>query len=72
MNEQQHSIQKHIEKKKVQLDEVKCFWEAFLELNDSLHFSDNTFNDVRTRISNKMAQIDISIRDHEKLLKLKS
>ena len=68
MTEQQYVIQKHIEKKKGELDEVKYFWQIILEWNDLCKFSETTFADVQTMVSSRMAQIEISIRDHEKLL----
>lgn len=66
--EQQYAIQKHIEKKKGELDEVKYFWQIFLEWNDLSKFSEATFADVQTKVGSRIAQIEISIRDHEKLL----
>ena len=43
-----------------------------LKLLDSLHhqspFSEKTYNEIRAKFSSAIAQCDISIRDHEKLL----
>ena len=68
MTEIQFSIKEHIENKESELQQMTYLWKSILELNDTHGLSNDTFKEVQAKISSRIAQIEISIRDHKKLL----
>ena len=63
MNQKQ--IKQHIEKREFELAEITFFWKMFEKMEG---LSKATVEDVQTKTGSRMAQLEISIRDHKKLL----
>lgn len=62
------SIKKHIGQRKEELMELEEFWQAFKDQNEHLSFDSNAFQHIQAKVSSKMAFLQKSINDHEKLL----
>lgn len=57
-----------IQKRQKELSELKSFWEYCQRLNENHPLKEDTLVEIRTKVSSKMAQLEKSILDHEKLL----
>jgi len=62
-------LKRFIEGRHKEHEELKEFWELFTNFAEDVVLKDETFLEVQTKYSSKMAQIEISIRDHENDLK---
>lgn len=65
----QRQLRAFVAKKELELEELKIFMKYWDDFSEYLAISERTCNDVMTKASSKMAQIEISIRDHRKLIK---
>lgn len=63
-----YEIRNHIENRKFELAELEEFWQDFEDQNKHLSFDSNAFQHIKTKVSGKMAFLQKSINDHEKLL----
>lgn len=62
------SIKKHIEERKEELIEIEKFWQTFKGQNEKLNFDSGAVYSIQAKVSSRMAFIQKSINDHEKLL----
>ena len=65
--ERRKGITELIQKREQELKMVNWFYKAYKQLD--LGVSGPNDMELQTRVSSKMAQLEISIRDHKKLLK---
>ena len=63
------AIMLHIRSKEHEFKVLIDFWNRFLELHKSIPLKESTYEDVQTRVSSRMAQLERSIESHQKLLK---
>ena len=61
-------IKLHIEKRRQERDIVLAAWNYIEELNNESAFSMDCFCELQARISSKLAFIDRSIQDHQRLI----
>jgi len=66
---EQLNIKAHIEAKNDVKNHLEKVWTSIVVLNEVVGLSESTMKELQTKISSKIAQCDISIRDHQKLLK---
>jgi hypothetical protein len=66
---EQLNIKAHIEAKNDVKNHLEKVWTSIVVLNELVGLSESTMKELQTKISSKIAQCDISIRDHQKLLK---
>jgi len=66
---EQLNIKAHIEAKNDIKNHLEKVWTSIVVLNELVGLSESTMKELQTKISSKIAQCDISIRDHQKLLK---
>lgn len=62
------NIESHINKRQKERDKWLCIWEAIEELNTDSKLKEETYRELQARLSSKVAQCEISIRDHKALL----
>jgi hypothetical protein len=65
---EQFDIINHINKREHEKRIHVLFWEYIEKLNNDVGLTESTYRELRAKISSKIAQCEISIRDHEKLL----
>jgi len=70
MTEQQ--IKLYILRKQVEKQRLDDIWNRVLDLDDISKLNEETIDEIKTKISSLKAQCEISIRDHEKLIKQNS
>ena len=61
-------IKQHIEKRQNEAKLHRLCWEYIERLHLDVGLSDSTYNELRAKISSKMAQCDKSIMQHQSLL----
>ena len=61
-------LRAYIEAKKDVKENMQRLWQHILELDESVGLETATYKELKAKISSKVAQCDISIQDHEKLL----
>jgi len=66
MTEQQ--IKLHIDAKHIEKAWYNTLWENISRLHSDVRLKQTTLDELQAKISSKIAQCEISIRDHEKLL----
>lgn len=66
MNKSQ--IKAYIAYKKFNKSNLHELWNSINHLNITIGLSTSTMDELQAKISSKIAQCEISIRDHEKLL----
>lgn len=57
-----------LQKRKIELSSIVIFWEQFESFHKEVKLKDSTYKDVQSKVSSKMAFLDRSIQDHEKLI----
>ena len=62
------SIRAHIAAKTDVKNNMERLWTSIVVLKETVGLSENTMKELQAKISSKIAQCDISIRDYEKLL----
>lgn len=65
---QQAMLKPFITVRKRELERLRVLWTYVEELHVTVGLMPETFADIRAKVSSRMAQCEISIRDHEKLL----
>jgi len=63
-----NNLEQHLQTKRIQKQKFESAWLAFEALHQETPFDNRIFRSVQARFSSKLAQIDRSIVDHEKLL----
>lgn len=63
-----NEIELYIKKRRQEKDRVLLAWNYIEELNAETAFSRSCYLEIQARISYELALIDISIRDHKRLL----
>lgn len=63
------SIELHIDKKQKERDKWLWLWNRIEELNSDIGLKKETYEELQAKLSSKVAQCEISIRDHKALLK---
>lgn len=63
-----YEIRKHIDNQECQKKDYARLLEQIINLHESSPLRDSTINEIRAKVSGKIAQCDISIRDHNKLI----
>lgn len=64
----QDQIKAHIEMRQSEIRDLDNLWSSIQKLNSNNTLSPNTLKEIQGKISSRIAQCEISIRDHEKLL----
>jgi len=67
MTEQQ--IKAHIRMRKNEITLLRGLFVQIEQLNKDVGLKQSTLDELQAKISSKIAQCEISIRDHEKLIK---
>lgn len=68
MKESKLDAQFYIDKKRKERDKLLWTWNRVEELNRDVGLSEETYKEIQTKISSKIAQCDRSIKDHKRLL----
>ena len=63
-----YEIRSYIENRRFELAQLEEFWNDFKDQNKHLSFDSNAFKHIQAKVSSKMAYLQKSINDHEKLL----
>lgn len=61
-------IENHIKLRQEELESLIDFWNKFNDLNNNQPLNKETYQEVQTKVSSRMAYLERSIRDHEDLL----
>ena len=61
-------IHEIIKNTRIEKDKLTAFWDLVLKINKETGLTENTLRELKTKISSRIAECDITIRDHQKII----
>lgn len=59
-------MEKLLKERQAEIQRLNALWEHVEQLNESVGLSKNTMDEIKAKVSSKIAQCEISIRDNSK------